>query len=148
MSAIAFSFEVACCEVHQKTRLLQPLSSIHATVDDLKNATRLQLSKERCAPHPGPERVLADKRDGKLHTLVNELPGEGVQFLPVSLSRHPDHALLVSWPWWFPMRWGNGAKLQHLPCTMDDLSLQLMGSRHPENVAPGVEANWERGEVK
>ena len=41
------------------------------------------------------------------------------------------HALLVSWPWWFPMRWGNGAKLQHLPCAIDDLSLQLMSAGIP-----------------
>ena len=38
--------------------------------------------------------------------------------------------------------------LQHLPCAKDDLSLQLMGIRHSENMAPGVEANWEHGEVK
>ena len=31
---------------------------------------------------------------------------------------------------------------------MDDLSLQLVGIRHSENMAPGVEANWEHGEVK
>ena len=46
------------------------------------------------------------------------------------------------------MRWGNGAKLQHLPCAMDDLSLQLVGIRHSKNMAPGKEANWEHGKVK
>ena len=44
------------------------------------------------------------------------------------------------------MRWGNGAKLQHLLCTKDDLSLQLVGIRHSKDMAPGVEANWEHGQ--
>ena len=43
---------------------------------------------------------------------------------------------------------GNGAALQHLPGAMDDLSLQLVGIRHSENMAPRMETNWEHGEVK
>ena len=41
-----------------------------------------------------------------------------------------------------------GQNSNTFPCTMDDLGLQLMSSRHSENVTPGVEANWEHGEVK
>jgi hypothetical protein len=57
------------------------------------------------------------------------------------------YALHVSRPWWFPMRWGNGAILQHLLCAKDDLSLQLVGIRHSKDMAPGVEANWEHGKM-
>ena len=46
------------------------------------------------------------------------------------------------------MRWGNGAKLQHLLCAKNDLSLQLVGIRHSKDMAPGVEANWEHGKMK
>ena len=46
------------------------------------------------------------------------------------------------------MRWGNGAKLQHLSCAKDDLSLQLVCMRHSKHMAPGVKSNWEHGEVK
>ena len=35
------------------------------------------------------------------------------------------------------LRWGNGTKLQHLPCTMDDLSLQLLAAGTPSAVFLG-----------
>ena len=57
------------------------------------------------------------------------------------------HALFVSWPWRFPMRWGNGAKLQHLPCAMDDLCLQLHQALQAHGTRCGGQLGTWRGEA-
>ena len=70
----------------------------------------------------------------------------------VPLIHHADdrfseesQAMLVLWPWRFPMCRGNGAELKQLHGTADDLCLQLMGIGHSKYTAPGVGSDWEHG---
>ena len=74
--SIANLQQVRRLKVHQKSRLFQPVSTIHAGVDALKPANRRKLSEKRRLPHPRSLRVFTNKWYAKGAASVDHPPCE------------------------------------------------------------------------